>query len=92
MIIGSTFDVLELELELELSDDVLVVRPAVSVSARAPAMRFSRVESEGEPMTGSAVGAGTAVAAPAEEVITPATTAAATPTAAKGRTMRIRRL
>jgi hypothetical protein len=50
------------------------------------------VANEGCAATGFTVGIGSAVAAPAEEDISAAVTAAATPAAATGRAKRIRRL
>src|SRR4051794_35867577 len=88
MIFGSTVAVFV----LALRDDFWVVCPAVSSPARAPATRFSSSASEGELVAGLIVGVGGAVAAPADEVISAAATAAATPAAARGRAIRIRRL
>jgi hypothetical protein len=90
MSIGTVLGVLVPELSAVF---VGVVRPMVPSAARAPAMRLSKVESEGESMDGLAVRVGAAApAAPADEVITTAATAAATPAATAGRAIRLRRL
>ncbi|GAA5014704.1 hypothetical protein GCM10023335_38650 [Streptomyces siamensis] len=88
MIFGST---LALSV-LALSDDFLVVSPAVSSPATAPATRFVSSLREGEDVLGLTVGVGSAVAAFADDIRSAPATAAARPAAATGMAMRIRRL
>ncbi len=75
-----------------LNDDFAGVFPAVSSPARAPETRCSSSVSGTELVAGFTAGFGSAPAAPADELSRAAATAAATPAAATGSPIRIRRL
>ncbi|MHC3472413.1 hypothetical protein ACYF6T_27480 [Streptomyces sp. 7R007] len=105
MIIGLTEDVDDVEDDEDDEDDefdeldvpvvVSLVFDAFEKSlsvASTPAIRSDSSVSEAELVAGLTVGCADAVAAPADDTVSAAATAAARPAAATGRPMRIRRL